>query len=168
MNIGASAPFLIAMRRKDREITNLEDIKAIVEKGTFLTVALTDENGPYSLPLNYGYEEKDGIFIFYVHSAMEGRKVDAFRKGIPVSISITSFNGYHGSEEGSTWTSFFESFIGFGNAREIIEHREKSRAMNTLMRRAAKREFAFPEGSLAGTAVFAFDISNYSAKRKVD
>ena len=155
------------MRRKDREITNIEDIRAIVDKGTFLTVALQDEEGPYSLPLNYGYEEKDGAFTFYIHSAMEGRKVSAFRKGVSISISITSFDGYHGSEDGCSWTCYFESFIGFGKVREITEHDDKARAMNTLMRRVAGREFDFPEQALKSTSVFAFDIKNYSAKRKI-
>lgn len=156
------------MRRKDRELTNINDIIAIVEKGTFLTVALVDEEGPYSLPLNYGFEVENGKFTFYVHSAMEGRKVAAFRKGVDVSISITSFDGYHGSEDGCSWTCYFESFIGFGQVREITDFEEKCKAMNTLMKRVAKREFSFSEKMLGGTAVFAFDILKYSAKKKIN
>ena len=156
------------MRRKDREITNLEDIKEILDQGTFLTVAFSDEEGPYSLPLNYGYEEKDGEITFYVHSAKEGRKVDAFRKGVKVSVSITSFDGYNGSDSGDSWTCYFKSFIGFGNAVEITSHKEKSHALNTLMKRVAKREFDFSEKDLANTSIFAFKIHSYSAKRKID
>ena len=156
------------MRRKDREITNLEEIKEILDQGTFLTVAFSDEEGPYSLPLNYGYEEKDGEITFYVHSAKEGRKVDAFRKGIDVSVSITSFDGYNGSDSGNSWTCYFKSFIGFGNAVEITSHKEKSHALNTLMKRVAKREFDFSEKDLANTSIFAFKIHSYSAKRKID
>lgn len=156
------------MRRKDREVTNLEEIKQILDQGTFLTVAFSDEEGPYSLPLNYGYDEEDGKIFFYVHSAKEGRKVDAFRKGVKVSVSITSFDGYHGSESGDSWTCYFKSFIGFGNAVEITSHEEKSHALNTLMKRVAKREFDFSEKDLANTAIFAFKIHSYSAKRKID
>ena len=156
------------MRRKDREITNLDEIKEILNEGTFLTVAFSDYEGPYSLPLNYGYEEKDGEITFYVHSAKEGRKVDAFRKGIDVSVSITSFDGYHGSDCGNDWTCYFRSFIGFGNAVEITSHKEKSHALNTLMKRVAKREFDFSEEDLKNTAIFAFNIRSYSVKKKAD
>lgn len=156
------------MRRKDREITNLEEIKTILDQGTFLTVAFCDDEGPYSLPLSYGYDEKDGKITFYIHSAKEGRKVDAFKKGVKVSVSVTSFDGYHGSESGDSWTCYFKSFIGFGSAAEITLHKEKAYALNTLMKRVAKREFDFSEKDLSNTAIFAFNIDSYSAKRKVD
>ena len=156
------------MRRKDREITDLEEILSIIDRAAFLTLALSDEEGPYSLPINYGYEEADGKITFYIHSAMEGRKLAALRSGRKLSLSIALFDGYICSGEEKSWTSFFESFIGFGWAEELLDHDRKAKAMNTLMKKASGREHAFPEGSLNGTAVFAIHVDSYSAKRKKD
>ena len=44
------------MRRRDREVTDLTEIKAIVEKNMILHLGLFDEEFPYVIPLHYGYE----------------------------------------------------------------------------------------------------------------
>ena len=59
------------MRRKDREITDLSEIREILEEGKVLRLALSIYDRPYIVPLFYGFEEKDGNFVFYMHSAKE-------------------------------------------------------------------------------------------------
>lgn len=46
------------MRRKDREITDIEEIRDIIEKCKVCRLAMQDEEGLYLVPLNFGYEFK--------------------------------------------------------------------------------------------------------------
>ena len=54
---------IIALRRYDREITNLNEIEKILEKAEILHLGLLDEGYPYVVPLHYGYELVDGKFL---------------------------------------------------------------------------------------------------------
>ena len=52
------------MRRKDREITDIEEIRDIIEKCKVCRLAMQDEEGLYLVPLNFGYEfEKESLAL---------------------------------------------------------------------------------------------------------
>ena len=57
------------MRRKDREVTDINEILKIVDKAKILHLCLFDGEYPYIVPLHYGYEYKNGNLIFYMHCA---------------------------------------------------------------------------------------------------
>ena len=44
------------MRRKDREITDIQQILNIIDKCNILRLGLFDKDYPYVVPLHYGYE----------------------------------------------------------------------------------------------------------------
>ena len=48
------------MRRKDREITDFDEMIKIIEKCDTCRLALNDGEYPYIVPLNFGHEVKDG------------------------------------------------------------------------------------------------------------
>lgn len=78
------------MRRRDREVTDLTEIKAIVEKNMILHLGLFDEEFPYVIPLHYGYEyrEETDQFIFYTHGARQGHKIDLIHQNPNVCVQI--------------------------------------------------------------------------------
>lgn len=43
------------MRRKEREITDFEEIIKILDESNFLTLAMIKGTEPYSVPVNFGY-----------------------------------------------------------------------------------------------------------------
>ena len=59
------------MRRKDREILDLDKIESIIAGARYMHLGMFDENYPYVVPLHYGYEMKDGKLTFYVHVFVE-------------------------------------------------------------------------------------------------
>ena len=65
------------MRRKDREVTNPEEIESILRRCRVCRIAMQDEEGLYILPLSYGYEMDNGCLTLYFHGAKEGRKIRA-------------------------------------------------------------------------------------------
>ena len=76
------------MRRKDREVTNIDEILQIIERAKILHLGLFDSEYPYVLPLHYGYEYTEGSLIFYLHSAKEGHKLDLIKNNPNVCIEM--------------------------------------------------------------------------------
>lgn len=68
------------MRRKDREVTDNCEINKIINSCQIIRLAFADGVAPYIVPLNFGFEEKDGKRTFYFHGAKEGRKLDLIKK----------------------------------------------------------------------------------------
>ena len=62
------------MRRKDREITDIQTIKKILDGSSVMHIALNNGTYPYILPVNYGYKlDGDKLELFF-HSSKEGGK----------------------------------------------------------------------------------------------
>jgi hypothetical protein len=61
------------VRRKDREITNAEEMRQILKTTQFVTVALCMNNEPYLVSLSHGYDQLKNCIYF--HCAPEGKKL---------------------------------------------------------------------------------------------
>ena len=64
------------MRRKDREITDFDEIMKIIAKCDTCRLALFDEEFPYIVPLNFGTDVENGELYLYFHGANVGTKLD--------------------------------------------------------------------------------------------
>lgn len=53
------------MRRKEREVTDKEEIRQILEKGQVIRIAMNNGEYPYILPVNYGYEMENGRITLF-------------------------------------------------------------------------------------------------------
>ena len=61
------------VRRKEREITDLTEMRQVLKTTKYVTVALCKENEPYLVALSHGYDEKRNCLYF--HCAPEGKKL---------------------------------------------------------------------------------------------
>ena len=62
------------MRRKDRQITDLEQIMAMVKACKVIHIGMVDADGkPYVVALNFGAELQGQELVLYFHSALEGK-----------------------------------------------------------------------------------------------
>ncbi len=57
------------MRRKDREITDIDKIETIIASARYMHLGMFDGEFPYIVPLHYGYQMENGKLTFYVHCA---------------------------------------------------------------------------------------------------
>ena len=76
------------MRRKDREITDKQQINAIIEACDCCRIAFPAEDAPYIVPLNFGYTDDKNKRTLYFHGAKEGRKIDLINKTDYVGFEI--------------------------------------------------------------------------------
>jgi nitroimidazol reductase NimA-like FMN-containing flavoprotein (pyridoxamine 5'-phosphate oxidase superfamily) len=66
------------MRRKEKEVTDRTEMVRVLMAARYVTVAMSDDAGPYLATLTHGYDaERNAI---YFHCAREGRKVDILRR----------------------------------------------------------------------------------------
>jgi len=102
------------MRRSRQEVSE-EECREILHEAKRGVLSVIGDNGyPYSIPINFYYDESDNRIYF--HGAKEGHKADAIRNCD--KVCFTTWNkGYR--EEGKWWWNV-TSVVVFGRAR-IIE-----------------------------------------------
>ena len=61
------------VRRKDREITDCDELRQVLLSTKYVTVALCKDNEPYLVSLSHGYDEAKNCLYF--HCAPEGKKL---------------------------------------------------------------------------------------------
>jgi uncharacterized protein len=62
------------LRRKEKEIRDLAEMKAILAGAKYVTVAMCRDDEPYLVTLSHGYDEKRNAIYF--HCAREGKKIE--------------------------------------------------------------------------------------------
>jgi nitroimidazol reductase NimA-like FMN-containing flavoprotein (pyridoxamine 5'-phosphate oxidase superfamily) len=150
------------VRRNDKEIRDPEGIRAILKQGMFCHLALVDEGKPYLVSMNYGYLDRS----LYLHSAVEGRKINILRKNPEVCFQVvTGTRLTTGPDACGDWTMKYRSVTGFGRAKLIENGPEKIRAMNILMDQYSTRgPFEFSPSRLDETLVIRIDIREMTGK----
>ncbi len=158
------------IRRKDRSVTDLEQIKKVVDDAKILHLGLLDDDFPYIVPLHYGYEydaEAD-CFTFYIHGAKVGHKIDLILKNQNVCIELeTDVELDPAGDIACQYGSFYSSFIGQGNASIIEDIENKKHALNMLMINQTGMAFEFTEQMVQAVAVIKVEIANYTVKARV-
>jgi uncharacterized protein len=61
------------VRRKDREITDAQELKQVLKNTKYFTIALCMNNEPYLVALSHGYDQEKNCLYF--HCAPEGKKL---------------------------------------------------------------------------------------------
>ena len=77
------------MRRRDREVTDSNEIIHILDTGKVLHLGLVDQGKPYIVPMNYGYILEGNKIVFYLHGALEGRKLDIIRNNSDCCVQLS-------------------------------------------------------------------------------
>ena len=154
------------MRKSDREIKSKEEIIDIIKRCDVIRLAFNNGDYPYILPLNFGFEVKNDKVIFYLHSALEGTKVDIMKKDNRASFEMDTKYELQYYEERGYCTMSYESIIGRGRIR-ILPEDEKMNALKKLMGHYHKSEDTyFNPAAISRTLVYSLEVEEMTAKRK--
>ena len=155
------------MRRDDRAVTKLSEIRAILESCQVCRLAMQDEVGLYIVPMNFGFAlEGDGHLTLYFHSAPEGRKIAALAAAPQVAFEL---DGGHELVEGAAPCAYsfnYCSITGTGRAVFCTALKEKIAGLQAIMAHQAGRDFPFTEAMVQNVAVFRVDVDAYTAKAR--
>ncbi len=154
------------MTRREREITDIDEIRGILDRAKIVHVGMVDGNRPYVVPMNYGYTLNDGKLTFYLHGAMRGRKLDVIRANpnvfVELDTDIVPFEG----EVACKYGLCYSSVMGEGVA-EIVEDTElKKEALSIFMKTQTGKDFEFNDKMVSVVSIIKINISEFTAKKR--
>lgn len=153
------------MRRKDREITDFNEIMKIIEKCDTCRLALFDDDFPYIVPLSFGIDSEDGQVYLYFHCATEGKKLDLIRKNNKATFEMDCEHNIILYDERMSCTMGYASVIGHGLI-EFVEDQDKFEALKIMMRHYHSEDFKFNTVTMKVTTVFKLKVLDMTGKRR--
>ena len=154
------------MTKRERQITDEQQILNILDTGKVLHLGLAVNDEPYVVPMNYGYTYREGKLILYLHSALQGKKLDMIRANSRVFFEIdTDLVPFEG-EKPCQYGLAYSSVMGRGTARIVEDVEEKKSAMSVLMKTQTDKDFSFEDRLVGIVAVIRIDVSEFTAKHR--
>ncbi len=149
------------MRRKDREITDINCVFNILERAKVMRLALAEK---YMIPLCYGYEKHNDTFTLYFHSGAKGRKNEILEKDNEVGFEIEGRFELVPSDIACRYSYQYESIIGLGEVIKL-EGEKKRRAMNLIMDHiGGKKDWSYIEPIFKITDVYKVEVKEFECK----
>ena len=154
------------MRRKDREVTDFNEIIDIIHRCDVLRLGMVDNGMPYVIPLNFGFDVTDNQLTLYFHAALEGRKNNILKVNPNVCFEMDCSFELKRDEAACKWSAYFESVVGYATAEQIIDATEKKIAMDNIM-----QHYGFPgtpdygPNTFARTVLFKLTVTEIAGKR---
>ena len=157
------------MRRKDKEIVDIDEKLKIIAKCKVCRLGLSENNYPYIVPLNYGFSFDDGKLTLYFHCAVEGKKIDIIKKNNNGCFEIDCDSKLIEGEKPCNYGYEFKSIIGFGKIIFLDTNDEKINGLNYLMKQQTGKniKYDFNEKELSNVIVFKMLVDEFTGKQKV-
>lgn len=152
------------MRRKDREVTDINELLAIIQECRICHLGMQDDKGIYIVPLNYGFEYVDNQLNLYFHSAKVGRKIDALKLNPNVCIEMDCDHRLIEGEKACDYSFGFKSVIGNGQASFVENYDEKLKGLQLLMHHETMKEFEFDTKMVNMVTVMKVVVQEFTGK----
>ena len=155
------------MRRADREVTDYQQIRSIIEQAKVVHIGMIDNDRPYVVPMQYGFVFADGTLTLYVHCAKEGRKLDILKKNPCVFIELeTNVAIVSGGDIPCKYGSEYASVMGDGAAVIVEDVAEKIVGLQLMMKTQSGRDFEITEQMATSVTVLRIDVPYVTAKSR--
>ena len=149
------------MRRKEREITDIEEIEQVIKKAKVCRLGLVDNDEPYIVPVCFGYERNS----LYFHSAPEGRKVALIKKNNKICFEIDTDVEIVNAEKPCGWTTKYRSVVGTGRAYILEKDEEKAHGLSLIMKQYSEDEANLDFEKLNLVLMVRIDIESVTGKK---
>ncbi len=160
------------MRRKDREITDFQEILEVMKRCRVCHVGFHSEDEyPYVVPMNFGMREESGTLWLFFHGAGTGRKHELLKRNHKVGFVMEDAHEIvTGPQVGACeCTMEFECVMGTG-VMDYVPEEEKTEALYTILEQYQVKEgtgnYHFHSEVVPRTAVLRLKVESLSAKRR--
>lgn len=154
------------MRRRDREIESTEEMLAVLDACQVMRIGMMDAGSVYVLPMNFGYQYEDGQLTFYMHGALEGKKLDLIRQNSSVGFEMDCDHKLIEGKVACQYGFHYASIVGKGVAEVITDPQEKIEGMTILMKGMTGKDFEFNEKLVSIVSVIKITATEFSGKRR--
>jgi len=114
------------LRRSEKAMTDPAEIRAVIEEGEHMTLALAKGDAPYLVTVNYAFDADSECFHF--HCATDGKKLDYLAANPRVWGQILIDDGYIDGECDHAFRT-----VQFPGVAERVETREGKAESLSLM-----------------------------------
>ena len=154
------------MTKRERQVTDENQIRHILDAAKVLRLGLAVDNEPYVVPMNYGYTLENGKLVLYLHSAVQGKKLDMMRANPKVFFELDCDLAPFEGEKPCQYGLAYSSVMGRGTAAIVEDTAGKIEAMKLLMKTQTGKDFEFNEKLVSIVAVIRIDVAEYTAKHR--
>ena len=161
------------MRRAKREVTELAELRAVVDAAQTVRVASHDAEGLFIVPMSFGYEVAEGegggepCWTFWLHCASEGRKVDAWSADPQVALELDVEGGVISGDFSCAYSYAFASIMASGRAVRVTEAEEKACGLTAIMAHMAPgAPVKFQPEAVERVDVWRVDVDRLTGKRR--
>jgi len=117
------------MRRVKQEIKDKSVIEKILLTSEICRLGFIDDDKPYILPFNYGYQNG----AIYIHCAKDGKKINLIKKNNLVCIEIEQIAKIERYKKACKWGTKYRSVIGYGKVEIITDYDQKCIGLDVIM-----------------------------------
>lgn len=154
------------MRRKDREITDFNEMIEMIKKCDVCRIALNDQGFPYIVPLNFGFQVIGEQVYLYFHGAGKGKKLDLIARDNRAAFEMDWDHQVVLARDGTACKSTmrYGSVMGRGTI-ETVPDVEKEEALRVIMRQYHGEEFPFNPEVMRAAVVLKMTVLEMTGKR---
>lgn len=153
------------MRRKDREITDIQEILSVLKRCDTLRIAMNAPERPYIAAVSFGFEYASGEVSVYFHGSGKGLSAALIEENPCVCVQADIFHGYEQIAGGVT--ARYESVFGFGNVKKL-EGGEAAHALLKICEHCGFEGFDIETcKSFGHTAVYKIITDTLTGKRNL-
>jgi len=143
-------------------IENREEIEAVIKSCKTCFVAMSENDRPYVLPMNFALDG-DAVIL---HSAQSGRMWETLQKNPNVCINwiLGEELAWQDERVGCSYRVKSKSAIVEGSVEIVDDYDEKVRCLELLMAQYSDRDFKFNSPAIKNVGVMKVHIEKISAK----
>ncbi|MBR4989825.1 MAG: pyridoxamine 5'-phosphate oxidase family protein [Oscillospiraceae bacterium] len=154
------------MTKREFQITDEAKIRQILDSAKVLHLGLAVDNEPYVVPMNYGYRLEEGKLTLYLHSAVQGKKLEMIRANSRVFFEMDCDRMPFEGKVPCQYGLVYSSIMGRGTACIVEDVEEKKQAMSLLMKTQTGKDFSFEDRLVSIVSVIRIDVTEYTAKHR--
>ena len=152
------------MTRREREVTDINEIIKILDTAKVLHLGLVDGDEPYVVPMNFGYIMDGDKLTIYLHGAKKGRKIDVLRANPKVFFEMECDLQPFEGDVACRYGMAYSSLMGKGNAVIVEDMEEKKLALSAVMKTQTGKDFTFEDKMVSFVNIIRIDVASYTAK----
>lgn len=159
------------MRLGKREIKESEGLRQILEECKVMRLGLTDADGMFIVPVNFGYdfETENGQrkLRLYFHSAQKGRKARVLSLEGQAAVEMDCGHALIRGDYTCGYSYGYRSIMGTAKIRKVTETEEKIYCLTRLMEHLEPgTEICFLPEMLEKADVYCAEVMEFTGKER--
>lgn len=149
---------------KTKQIEDITEIENIIHSLQVCNVGFVNNNMPYVLPFNFGYNNK----TIYLHSKKEGTFINILSKNNNVCVSFATDNEMviRNESVACSYTMKYKSVLAFGKAFFVNDFDKKIEGLNHIMKQYTGNVFSYNKPAVNNIQVIKIEIDKITGRSR--